>query len=146
MRKLLILFLTISFIAACNNKKDDRRSTRDRDRESDDYRSRDEDKDRDSKDADYKDDRDKDRDRESDRDRDKEVSADGWPKASRDEFISSCVREAVNAGQTRSISERYCECMLEKMEGLYPDVNEVERLTEDDINRVVNRYKDKCLE
>lgn len=140
MRKLLILFLAVSFIAACNNKKDDRRSTRDRDRETDDYRSRDEDKDKDTKSTDYTDDKDK------DSDRDKEVTADGWPKASRDEFVSSCVREAVNAGQTRSISERYCECMLEKMEGLYPDVRDVEKLTEDDINRVVNRYKDKCLE
>jgi hypothetical protein len=36
--------------------------------------------------------------------------------------------------------------MVEKMEALYPDVSEVETLTEDDINSVVNRYKDKCRE
>jgi len=144
MKKLLILFFATSLFAACNNdKKDDRRSTRDRDKERDDYRSRDDEKD-DSRNTDYKDDRDS-RDRETD-DRDTRKSADGWPQSSKDQFVNSCVSEAVKNGQTRSVSERYCECMVEKMEALYPDVSEVERLTEDDITAVVERYKNKCLE
>lgn len=145
MKKLLILFFATSLFVACNNdKKDDRRSSRDRDKEKDDYRSRDDEEKDDSRNTDYKDDEKDTRDKDEDRDTRKTAS--GWPQSSKDEFVNSCVREAVKNGQTRSISERYCECMVEKMEGLYPDVSEVETLTEDDINSVVNRYKDKCLE
>ncbi|HRG81662.1 MAG TPA: hypothetical protein PLO99_04050 [Chitinophagaceae bacterium] len=145
MKKLLILFFATSLFVACNNdKKDDRRSTRDREKEKDDYRSRDDEEKDDSRNTDYKDDERSTRDKDEDRDTRK--SASGWPQSSKDEFVNSCVREAVKNGQTRSISERYCECMVEKMEALYPDVSEVETLTEDDINSVVNRYKDKCLE
>lgn len=145
MKKLLILFFATSLFVACNNdKKDDRRSSRDRDKEKDDYRSRDDEEKDDSRNTDYKDDEKDTRDKDEDRDTRKTAS--GWPQSSKDEFVNSCVREAVKNGNTRSYSERYCECMVDKMESLYPDVEEVAKLTEEEVGEIVERYKAKCQE
>ncbi|MBP8244223.1 MAG: hypothetical protein KAX45_06775 [Chitinophagaceae bacterium] len=146
MKKLLILFFATSLFVACNNdKKDDRRSSRDRDKEKDDYRSRDDEEKDDSRNTDYKDDEKGTRDKDEDRG-DTRKTSDGWPQSSKDEFVNSCVREAVKNGNTRSYSERYCECMVDKMESLYPDVEEVAKLTEEEVGEIVERYKAKCQE
>jgi hypothetical protein len=118
MRQLLILMLSLTLVAACNNDKgknrrDDRRS----EREQDDYRSRDEEKDRDTRDADYSD---------RDTDTDMDSGGSGWSSSEKDVFVSNCVREATKSG---SLSEtqgtNYCECMQRKLEILYPNAAEV---------------------
>jgi hypothetical protein len=73
-------------------------------------------------------------------------SGNGWPQSERDGFINSCVTNAMKKGQTRSISQSYCDCMLNKMESLYPDINDAARLSEDEVDRIIARYKDGCLE
>lgn len=127
MRKLLILFLSAGLFIACNNdKKDDRRSTRDRDRESDDYRSRD---DRDTREddrrnTDYNDDRDKEKDDSYNKESDDRNSGGGWSAAEARAFVSECVPAAEKNGLSRSQATEYCECMQTKIERQYPDVND----------------------
>lgn len=128
MRKLLILFLCAGLLFACNNdKKDDRRSTRDRDRESDDYRNRD-DRDDDRRNTDYNDDRKKDRDDSYNKDNDDRKSSSGWAAAEARAFVSECVPAAEKNGLSRSQATEYCECMQTKIERLYPDVNDAARI------------------
>lgn len=70
----------------------------------------------------------------------------GWSAKDEDEFLSSCVKNAMAKGQTRSISTRYCECMLGKIESRYPNSADAANLTEDEINGIIARYRDGCLE
>ena len=124
MRKLLILFLAAGIFVACNNdKKDDRRSSRDRDRESDDYRSKDREDDR--RNTDYNDDRKDDRDDSYNKDNDdRKSSSGGWSSAEVDAFVSECVPAAEKNGLSRAQATEYCECMQVKIEKMYPDVND----------------------
>lgn len=73
-------------------------------------------------------------------------SGSGWPQSERDAFISSCVSNAMKKGQSRSVSQSYCDCMLNKMESLYPDINEAANLSDEEVDRIIARYKDGCLE
>jgi hypothetical protein len=57
----------------------------------------------------------------------------GWPQVERDAFISNCERTAIGKGSSRSVAENYCDCMLNKMETLYPDINEAAKLTEEEL-------------
>lgn len=70
----------------------------------------------------------------------------GWPQSERDGFISSCVTNAMKKGQSRSVSQSYCDCMLNKMEALYPNINDAALLSEAEVDRIIARYKDGCLE
>ena len=72
-------------------------------------------------------------------------SAGGWPESEKSSFISSCVREAMKNGNSRQVSTSYCQCMLEKLEAMYPDINEAAQLSETELERVMARYKDGCL-
>jgi hypothetical protein len=36
--------------------------------------------------------------------------------------------------------------MLDKMESLYPDINDAGRLSEKEVDRVIAKYRDICLE
>jgi hypothetical protein len=70
----------------------------------------------------------------------------GWPESEKKEFMSSCIREAVAGGNTRQLATRYCECMMDKLESLYPDIKKAATLTDQQLERIMNQYKDKCLE
>lgn len=141
MRKLLILFFATSLFVACNNNKDDRRSTRDRDRERDDYRSKDDEKGDDRRNTDYKDDQKNPEDRDSretddnnrSRDDDRKsndgiTTSDGWPSSERVAFVKECVPAAEKKGLTYSQASDYCECMQKKIERAYPDINEAAKI------------------
>ena len=128
MKKLLILFFATSLFVACNNnKKDDRRSDRDRDRERDDYRSRDDEKENDrdrDRDADYNDDN-KRKDDSYDKD---DSRSTGWSAKDVRDFVSECVPAAAKNGLTNAQATDYCECMQQKIERQYPDINDAARI------------------
>lgn len=73
-------------------------------------------------------------------------SGSNWPQSEKDDFITSCVRSAMAKGKSRAVSQSYCDCMLNRIESLYPDYNDAARLTENDVNRIIAKYKDGCLE
>ena len=57
----------------------------------------------------------------------------GWPQAERDAFITNCEREAMAEGKiSSSVAQNYCDCMLNKMETLYPDILDAAKLTEEE--------------
>mgnify|MGYP003526088583 FL=1 len=68
-----------------------------------------------------------------------------WPQSERDAFMTNCVREAVKAGRSTSVSQRYCDCMLGKIEGMYPNINDAATLTNADIKRITDKYAPGCL-
>ncbi|HRF17172.1 MAG TPA: hypothetical protein PK977_03355, partial [Chitinophagaceae bacterium] len=72
-------------------------------------------------------------------------SGSGWPQSEKDSFISSCVREAMKGGRSREVASSYCQCMMEKMEAEYPDINKAAKLTNDEIEKVMMKYRDGCL-
>jgi hypothetical protein len=59
--------------------------------------------------------------------------ASNWPQSEKDSFISNCVTNAMAKGRSRPASQNYCECMLNKMETLFPDINDAAKLTDEDI-------------
>jgi hypothetical protein len=64
----------------------------------------------------------------------------------RDSFISSCVKNAMDQGRSKAVSQSYCDCMLNKMESLYPDINEAGRLSEKEVDIIITKYRGRCLE
>ena len=73
------------------------------------------------------------------------TGAGGWPESEKSGFITSCVREAMKNGNSRSVATSYCQCMLEKLEATYPDINEAATLSDKELERVMMKYKDGCL-
>ena len=57
----------------------------------------------------------------------------GWPQSERETFISNCVKEAMAKGNSRSVAQNYCDCMLNKMESLFPDINDAAKITDEDL-------------
>jgi hypothetical protein len=113
MKHLLILFTAFSlFATSCNqnksSKKEDTKSTT-----KDDYR----DKDSDNKDGD----RDTDN---SSKDEERTTSA-GWSAKDINDFVTNCVSTAVDGGMARSAADKYCNCMQQKLEDLYPNSADV---------------------
>lgn len=54
-----------------------------------------------------------------------------WPANERTEFLNSCVNSAkANLGETKA--KNYCECMMFKIEKIYPDANEAAKITAED--------------
>lgn len=68
-----------------------------------------------------------------------------WPQVERDGFIKNCKKNAIKAGTSQLIAQNYCECMLDKMETLYPDVNEAAKLSEEKIGEIAIKYREGCL-
>ncbi|MFN8291188.1 MAG: hypothetical protein U0U70_13105 [Chitinophagaceae bacterium] len=55
-----------------------------------------------------------------------------WKSAEREEFVSNCISSAKEGGIDSVKAGNYCECMLYKIEKLYPDPNKaVEALSGD---------------
>lgn len=72
--------------------------------------------------------------------------ATGWPQAEKDAFISNCVTTAMSKGTSRSVSQNYCDCMLNKMERLIPDINDVAKLTQEDMESpAMEKMAKDCL-
>jgi hypothetical protein len=120
MRKLLIFFMAVSLLAACDSKKDGKVREKSSDsREKDDYRNDDDDKT--SKD-----------DRTEENNNENTTKQNNWPASEVNAFTSNCVTEA-SGGMERAKAVSYCNCMLEKMQELYPDVKDAARVTDADM-------------
>jgi hypothetical protein len=57
----------------------------------------------------------------------------GWPSAERFGFLSECIKSAM-AGMSEDSARFYCWCMQEKVEKKYPTVEEVAKLTAEEMN------------
>lgn len=71
----------------------------------------------------------------------------GWPQVERDAFITNCVTNAIAGGTiTRPVAQNYCDCMLNKMETLYPDIQDVAKLTQEDLESpAMEKMAKECL-
>ena len=55
-----------------------------------------------------------------------------WTKVQREEFLTECINTAKESkGEEKSKS--YCECMLFKIEKMYPNADDASRITEADL-------------
>ncbi|MEQ1678205.1 MAG: hypothetical protein ABL876_15990 [Chitinophagaceae bacterium] len=68
-----------------------------------------------------------------------------WPESEKNSFLTNCEAKAVEGGGSRSVARSYCQCILNKLEAFYPDMNDVAKMTESDLERFVNRYKSECI-
>ena len=71
----------------------------------------------------------------------------GWPQSERDAFIANCVSHAMQEGTiSKTVAQNYCDCMLNKMETLYPDVQDAGKLTEEELNSpAMEKMAKDCL-
>jgi hypothetical protein len=147
MKKILIVLMALSLVIACKNDKN-AGSKKTETPAADDYRSGTDNKDKKTtEEVKEKDNSGGDELIEEKRDNDDNnmKSAGGWPESEKTSFITSCVREAMKNGNSRQVSTSYCQCMLEKLEAKYPDINEAAQLSEIELEQVMTRYKDGCL-
>ncbi|HRE38256.1 MAG TPA: hypothetical protein PK092_07415 [Chitinophagaceae bacterium] len=143
MRKLLMILMAFSLLTACKDKKEaDAKKTETK--SADDYRSGDNKTGDDNKGNDDKEKSGVSEDNNK-TDNTNNFSGSGWPQSEKDSFISSCVREAMKGGRSREVASSYCQCMMEKMEAEYPDINKAAKLTNDEIEKVMMKYRDGCL-
>lgn len=72
----------------------------------------------------------------------------GWTEAQADEFVNSCVREAVRGGSmTRTQATNYCSCMQQKFERIYPNAEDAGNVTDEDMNTpAMKRLIQSCLD
>jgi hypothetical protein len=147
MKKILIVLMAFSVLAACKDKKESPEKKTET-KSTDDYRSGDDKTGNTGKgDAENKDNDNTGLSGDDNKTKDNtSLSGTGWPQNEKDSFISSCVREAMKGGRSREVASSYCQCMMEKMEAQYPDINEAARLTDEEIERVMMKYRDGCLE
>lgn len=114
MKQLFILLTAFSlFASACNNDKTASRDSDTKTKTTDDYRDNKED-----------DDKSKDDDKTS-RD-DDNTSSKGWSAREINEFTTNCVSSASagDNGMVRAAAQKYCDCMLDKLQKLYPNAND----------------------
>jgi len=55
-----------------------------------------------------------------------------WTKANRDEFLNSCTN-AAKEGLGADKAKNYCECMLFKMEKIYPNPDDAAKVSSEDL-------------
>lgn len=51
-----------------------------------------------------------------------ECGGGSWTTKDREDFLANCIPSAKASGTTESKASSYCECMLYKVEKLYPDI------------------------
>lgn len=140
MRKFLLYFVAVFMLASCDNLKaknsesDEKEKTskkikkplddeEDEDQEEDDTRSKKKKKAKD--DEEYINDEDNSEDEDESNYR--KSSSKGWSSAEKNTFMSTCVDGAKSSmGQSKATS--YCNCMMDKIEEIYPDANDAEKM------------------
>lgn len=128
MKKILVLLMTLGlFVAACNNNKAGKNQNSNN-REKDDYGKSDNTNKNDEKMSEGNTVNKVD-------DNTNNAMMSGWPQVERDAFITNCVTNAMQGGTiSRTVAQNYCDCMLNKMETLYPDIQDAGKLTEEELN------------
>ena len=61
------------------------------------------------------------------------LSGGTWTKKERDEFISSCINSAKEGGLPETKAKNYCECSQFKVEKKYPNIADLDKITEEDL-------------
>ena len=61
------------------------------------------------------------------------ISGGTWTKKEREEFISSCINSAKEGGLTETNAKNYCECSQFKVEKRYPNIADLDKMTEKDL-------------
>jgi hypothetical protein len=123
MKKLLVFLMSFGLLIACNNNKgplsrDDKNTTN---RDKDDYRDGDKtDKDKDDGNSKYTNDKD-----ENDKNNNSDAS---WTSSETRKFVNDCVDAAVKGGMQQSTAESYCNCMQKKLEKIYPDFKDTDKM------------------
>lgn len=69
----------------------------------------------------------------------------GWPQQERNDFVTECVKSAMKNGVTQARADQYCRCMGENLERLYPDINELGKLTSERLEEVMEPFRKSCL-
>jgi len=123
MKKLLFVFLAFSVLAACNNNKTKADKT--------------------DLDKSEKENKEGTKDDKSDN-KDENKTTSTWTQEYRDQFLGPCVDNAYQASGDRSLSEHYCECMLNKLEELYPDVQKAEARGSEGLQEDLKPYIEGC--
>jgi len=151
MKKLILLLATASLFTACDSDskgkdKYDREKSSAEGREKDDYRSSDNKANSDNpKTSDNADNNNLDTRTGTDEPNNSGTVA-GWPQIERNGFINSCEKRAIAEGSDRLTAQSYCQCMLDKMEDRYPDINVVAKLTRSELTQFTIQNKADCLE
>ena len=151
MKKLIILLIIASLFTACDSdskgkdKYDRDKSSADV-REKDDYRNSDDKTNADSKKPSVNDDNSNLSSKTSTDETDNNETATGWPQSERRGFIKSCEREAMEAGRDKLTAQSYCQCMLDKMEASYPDIEMAAKLTMQKVQEFSEKNRADCLE
>ena len=68
-------------------------------------------------------------------------SSDSWPSNEKKAFINSCIENAQNSGASSEYAEDYCNCSLEKVMDAYPDINDVNKASIEELNNLVEDCK-----
>ncbi|HUR66317.1 MAG TPA: hypothetical protein VMZ03_08180 [Chitinophagaceae bacterium] len=123
MRKLIIVFLSVSLFAACNNKKDEKKTDV-----------------KEEKTSDVKESGDKEKPKEEET---TNTSSD-WNSSDVSAFVDNCTSEAVRKGMQQQKASDYCNCMQRKLEVMYPKKAEVAGL--DIESPTIKSMIQKCLE
>jgi hypothetical protein len=140
MKKILVLLMALGlFIAACNNNKTGK-DQKANNREKDDYGKSDNTNNKDEKMTDGN-------AVKTDDGNDNNATMSGWPQSERTAFITNCVTNAMQGGTiTRTIAQNYCDCMLNKMETLYPDIQDAGKITVEELNSpAMEKMAKDCL-
>jgi polyhydroxyalkanoate synthesis regulator phasin len=71
----------------------------------------------------------------------------GWSSAEVNQFVNSCVSEAVKTGKmTRGQAQNYCSCMQEKFENLFPNSADAGNVTDEDMESpAMKRLIQNCV-
>ena len=60
-----------------------------------------------------------------------------WPKNEQEGFKKSCIQNAISAGSDRKKAEEYCDCSLYKMMEAYPNIEDVSKVSIDEMSSLV---------
>lgn len=151
MKKLVILLMTFNLFAACDsNSKGKDKYDRDKSsvdaREKDDYRNSDNKANADNSKPSVSNDNSSLGAKTINDEPDNNETMAGWPQSERRGFMKSCEREAMGTGSDRLTAQSYCQCMLDKMEALYPDIKVAAKLTREQLNQFGMKNRANCLE
>ena len=127
MKKLFILLMVFGFfVTACNNNKTGKNKNTNN-REKDDYGKNDN--------------LNKENEKKNDEntlnngnDNNSNSMTSGWTSSDINIFVTNCVSTAVQGGMSQELSQKYCSCMAQKFEKMFPNPNDVTNVTEEQMN------------
>ena len=126
MKKLLVLLLTFGFfVTACNNNKNSKNQNLNN-RDKDDYGK--------NENRNNNDEKKNDGNTGNTGNDNNNSMAGSWSSTDINAFVSTCVSNAVQGGMSQELSQKYCSCMQQKFEQMYPDSKDAGNITEEQMN------------